>query len=553
MGMLSESGGNGVWSVSHPLFPVSYVWSLKMPPVTKNRTAAPAAAPRKPAVEVDPHSGRPILYPVLTVCGVEIPEEDRILTVEAAKEILGWETESEHIARLTEGLSPEQVKTMNVSFGDDYALKDLNGEKVALRNNISNRPLNETWMMQIAQDILGGNWRFNTETIIVGKTGKLLSGQHRLIGFVFAEMLRLAQDEKGAELRKRHPEPLTLEALVSYGVEETGDVTRTLDNVRPRSLSDVLFADTDTFKDISAATRESVCRLADYAIRTVRDRTGDDEDAFAPNKAHSESLDFLSRHPRLTQAVKSIHTECVKENAKGEKQNAKVLREMVGIGQGMAAGMMYLMGAGASDRDKWAGAENPSDRQLNFELWDKAVLFWSLLVNTEDRTMDVVRNACKGLDNPRTGQKGPVKAKLAVVVNAWNQYKDGGRITPNNIQPEYEEAAPGKEARLIQPNVEGIDLGDVKALRRAEKEALQIAKKAEEEAAKAEAEEAGELSEGEEAEVAETAAEVAARAAAVKAESLAKKRDEKPVAAAPKAPAAAPAPKAPLRGGTAKR
>lgn len=498
-------------------------------PAQKGATSTKVATHDKPKDEI---TGRPVLFDTLTVCGIEIPEDDLMVTAEDAKTLLGWETESEHEARLTEGVSPEVASKMNVKYGAEYDLLDYNGEKVRLSNNTRNRPLNPSWMQQLAQDILNDNWQFNGEAWIIGETGLALSLQHRALALIWAEQVRSYEGDdeekqaKAAHWQELHPEPLTIPALVVRGVKETPDVTRTLDNVRPRSLTDVLFADTSLFHKTSKADREKLCRITDYAIRTVWYRTGESLDAFSPHRTHSESLEFLSRHPRLLKAVNHIFTETNKKNAEGEKTS--VLAEY--ITPGTAAGLMFLMGASTSDRERWDNADTPNDRHLDFERWETAEMFWAGVGDAKNQEFTPIRKAIANCGNPDTGASAPVPVKIAVLVNAWNEYVDeNGAMTVKNIMPEFGPVDDNGRRPLVGiPSVGGIDLGDPKEVQKAqEEEEAAAAAEAEAAAAAEEAAAAEAEGDGEDTSAEDEQAEVEARKAEVKKESLAAKAGKK--------------------------
>lgn len=58
--------------------------------------------------------------------------------------------------------------------------------KSLLERNEANRNINEKLVAKIADDIRGGYWELNGETIIIAKDGQLNDGQHRLNGVVAA-------------------------------------------------------------------------------------------------------------------------------------------------------------------------------------------------------------------------------------------------------------------------------------------------------------------------------------------------------------------------------
>lgn len=514
--------------------------------------AAPKATTTAPKSEL---TGRPILYPKITVNGHEIPMEDLLQTAEDAKVMLGWETESEHEARLTEGLSPERAAKMDVQYKNDYDLIDYNGEKVKLNNNTRNRPLDPKWMQQLGKDMLSSYWRFNGESWIIGQTGLALSLQHRALALIWAQQMidYEGDDEDKLEVAKKlkaefGDKPLAIPAIVVRGIEESPDVTRTLDNVRPRSLADVLFADTSLFNQTAKADREKLCRYVDYAIRTIQKRTGENLDAFAPRRSHSEPLEFLSRHPRLLKAVQYIFTEVNRKDAGGEKPS--VLEEYVA--PGTAAGLMFLMGSSLSDRERWDAADTPNDRHLNFDRWEQAELFWSGLGDAKNGDFNAVRQTIAKCGNAQTGSTAPVAVRVAVIVNAWNEYVDeNGVMSQKNIMPEFGEMDDhGNRALVGHPSVGGIDLGDAKKVWAEEEEEAAAAAAAAEEAATKAREAAKAKAAEENAKKAQAGpsakekAEIEKRKAEVKAQSIEAKVNGTPATGTPK--------KGGLRGGVGK-
>src|SRR5262245_23709034 len=135
-----------------------------MPRVEKRREKA------APQGKTQQAGKRPILYPEVTVrmCLGENP-----LTVEQARQLLGWEEE-----------------TAGVQFGPRHLVEvsRLVGRKIRCSNNINNRPIYKSDIESLQQEILRKRWRLNGETIIIGQSGLVLNGQHTLLGLILAEM-----------------------------------------------------------------------------------------------------------------------------------------------------------------------------------------------------------------------------------------------------------------------------------------------------------------------------------------------------------------------------
>src|SRR5574337_1244132 len=135
---------------------------------------APKAKKERKVVLIE----RPVRYPTIEICGVEIPLESFRITVARAKELLGWENEDEFYERLKKD-DPE-VSREACTFEEEYLFLDEDKRKVRCWNNVHNRPFTMGWARSIAQDILNRKWHLNLETIIISSTGAVLSGQHRL-------------------------------------------------------------------------------------------------------------------------------------------------------------------------------------------------------------------------------------------------------------------------------------------------------------------------------------------------------------------------------------
>jgi hypothetical protein len=319
-------------------------------PVKKTTSKSPKTKPTKKATTPKAKTKqeeRPLLYEEITTriatCGDNITEEE-------AKALLGWKEESE-----------------NIKFGNDYLLKDKHGVKVQCVHNSNkfntNRPLYKSNYENLEQEFLNNRYTFNGEPIIIGKTGFVLNGQHTLIGFILA----CQQFDKGSarwsEQGKVRP---TLEKLIVFGVDESDIVVNTMDTCKPRSLTDVIYRSAH-FAEVPARKRKKISRVLDFAVRTLWYRTGADENAFAPRRTHAESMDFVDRHPKLLNCVKHIMEEDGKEK-----------RISSFISPGTASALMYLMAAHSSS-DKYGKTQVPSEADINFDYWDRAEDFWTVL------------------------------------------------------------------------------------------------------------------------------------------------------------------------------
>lgn len=404
--------------------------------VTKTKAAATPKSAKEPKKAPSNTSGRPIVYDKVVVNGVVIPEENTIITSDMAKQLLGWEEES------------DQVK-----FGDSYTLTYASeGKTVKVRctNNDGNRPFNEQWCRTLAQDVLNKHWQFNLETIIISKTGRVESGQHRLIGLVLA-CAEWSGPQK-AHWQLIWPQEPTIRSLVAFGAEENAEVTRTLDNVRPRTLGDVLFCDSSVFGDTPPNARKQLVRMVEHTVRLLWARMGQDNNAFAPYRTHSESLDFIARHLKILECARHIYEE---NGGKGSGKDGPISKW---ISAGYASAVLYLMGASRSDLDTYRNADTPSEALLDWSTWEKACEFW-VEFGQSVTVMKLVRQALAGLADPETGAAGSRDEQLAILAHAWPLYLEGQEITDEDLQLKYGTDEDGMRFLLDAATFGGVDMG----------------------------------------------------------------------------------------------
>lgn len=424
--------------------PVSKEPVASVPETTS--TAKPTSAKprgRKKAATIE----RSVKYPTRTA-EVRLVETGNPIDAALAKELLGWE-ELEDSA-------------------DNYLLIDENGKKVQCVNNAHNRPFNETWARTLAQDILNGHWRDNGEAIVIGKSGQVLSAQHRLVGLVLAD--QLWRGKNAPHWKSKSSTPPVIESTLSLGVSEEPATIRTLDNVRPRTLSDVLYTEEDVFGKLSAAARKEAIRNLDYAIRFLWNRTGQSNPSygsFTSYRTHSESLEFLDRHPRVAKIVE--HITGINEKPKMKDEDGKVVTGPAPITQvagsaGVAAGIEYLAGCSASDEDQVAAyhqAEPPAEKRGKKDLLDWSLLEKALAFFEELPQMEQIREVMIDLLPAMEGDlKVSQAVKAAVLVKAWEHYKEDRPFTAEDITPETVVDGFGNRILAESPTLGGIDDGD---------------------------------------------------------------------------------------------
>lgn len=376
------------------------------------------------------------------------------LSVEDAKDLLKWE---------------------ELEDGDkgSYLIQSPSGHKVRCGNVARNRPFSESWSKSIGQDILNGNYAFNGENIVIGKTAAVLSGVHRLVGFICAEEIRLSQPY----YQNLHPQPLTLSTAMVYGIEETEAVLRTLDNTRPRTLKDALWT-SDFLSKVVADKKSATVRAAALAVQTLRKRTGARHCDYHRFSSNSELLDFLSNHSKLKEAIKWVVEEDVVVEI-GEQEVRRISGQGQWLSAGAAAALLYLLGSSASDGDvyrnpkqKRNGVSVRDESKLNFANWDKAEDFLTLVFGGDEEDGDFAKALRKGArrkvergDNENgyifgTGKiqgTGTPDEKFAHLVKAWEVYLSGEKPTPGLFKLEYTGNKP--EDLQENPTCNGIDEG----------------------------------------------------------------------------------------------
>lgn len=338
--------------------------------------------------------------------------EDAI-TIAQAKEMLGW----------------EEVE------GDDYLLVDEEGKKIRCTRNTRNRPFDRPRSEQYAQVVLQRQWagpRGNGKTVngeagVIGQTGEVLSFQHRLIGLILAGQ-RWAKEvdiETGVQhWIKNWPEEPVLESVVVLGVDESGETTMTIDNVKPRTAADVFYTDPAIWPKEKPKDRRELCKILEFAVRFIWHRTGAKNDPYAPLLPHPEAKALIASHPRLLRAVKHIY----EENA-GEENFIKSV-----VALGTAAGLMFLQASGRTKPENYDGDE----KSMDWTLWDLATEFWVKFAQQEGG-FKILRKAIGAMANIEGKGGAPSAVKLGMICKAWLLFADEAPLTEKTLKYQWVE------------------------------------------------------------------------------------------------------------------
>lgn len=331
---------------------------------------------------------RKVVYPHIEIelC-LEEPEYEGqevvgAITAEQAKVLLGWETEAQFIARMK--AKDGSLKDSQLKFGDHATLRDFLGNPVICWNSLDNRFLDQKWAKSLDQDMLNKNWAdsrntrdddeepmsINGETIIIGKYGNVLSANHRLVGLVLAQQL-WAGPEKDHWQSEEHwgEEEPTIEGLIVYGISENPRVIQTLDNTKPRSPTDIFFT-SPLFKDLNPVSKHDCSQCLSVAVKRLWARTHQmDYNVYEKFMTNSTLIDFVERHPKILDCVRWVY----EHDKHGEFQL------YLQVQPGICAALMYLMGASATDPDKYIQNPPPSEEHISWKHWKKAMSFWESL------------------------------------------------------------------------------------------------------------------------------------------------------------------------------
>lgn len=334
--------------------------------------------------------GRMIMANALTLIEYSKNSKEGSLTVEKAKEILGW---------IDSGSLPDGAK-----LEGEAKFRDRNGNQVQLRNANQNRPFRLGLARRYANEILRNCWHLNGETVIVDSNDKIHDGQHRLVGFILADQMR----QKDPEWKSRGK--LTIEIVVIKGISPKQEVVDSIGIGQKRTLGDVLYRDkVFATKENKESVQKKLSNVLAGAVRLVWLRLGGKIVSDAPHFPHSEALAFADQHPKIV--------ECV-QFADGMDFTGILSKPYV-------AGLMYLMAASATDKEAYEAGER-DEELINFDRWEAAEQFFTLLSSGIDLKKGSPILALRDKLRDSTAAGGKDRDKIVYwTIMAWNAYIDG--------------------------------------------------------------------------------------------------------------------------------
>lgn len=380
----------------------------------------------KPSGNGDGHvigarEGREVIYPKVEVT---LAQGENAVTAEQAKLLLGWQEVTD----------------------SEYDLTDVHGKKVRLCNCVGNRWFTADNADMIAESILrpttdkNGNqthhtkWRLNGETLIIGMTGTIISAQHRLVGLILAAQ-RWAMDKDAYPNWETEP---VMETIVVYGIHEDEETTRTNDTGLGQTMAHAFYRSSH-FADMPNKLRRSISRYAEHSVRCLWRRTGF---ATVEHRTNSEAMQFFEQHLHLKDCLKYVFDE--------EK-----ISENLSIGS--AAGLMYLMASGHSERSHYERVGVRTEDPLDWDLWDKSCSFWVDFANKAENLKPIFDGYAKIIEE--TGSKPSAAEKEALIALAWSCYVGDEEITDDALYLSYDTEEDGTMTLTSDPKFGGIDLG----------------------------------------------------------------------------------------------
>lgn len=350
---------------------------------------------------------------------IEVVNHHREMEADDAKAYLGWKIEAEG----------------EKEFGEAYALKDREGNKVQLLNNATNRPYSKSDAERNCDAMQNGLWALNGETMTIDDKGQVVSAQHRQIGLVLANQAR-----KGEGKAKK----VTIPAIVVKGISAKKEVVDTADTGRSRKLADVVFRNKEFGAKRSPKELKGLAKDFSVASRLAWLRTNGSLVSGSGRFEHVEAVAFQKKHPLLKECV----TFVFEENGGNSKDEGRKISRYVSLGY--AGALMYLM---ATSKTKLESGE------ISDKLKAKAEEFWTLLANGGTQT-DLWGALRKKLADMAAGSGSDRDEICGVIIKAWELFVAGkadSKVSVADISIKRK-VVDGKKKLAEIPRLGGLDV-----------------------------------------------------------------------------------------------
>ncbi len=445
----------------------------------KKKKKAPPAAKSDDSDKAFVDVARPCVYPDLVA---ELCFGANAVTERDAEIMLDWCSENQFQSRqMAKNPGTEKAQW---AYNDVYMLIDAEKNKVRCLNNLDNRSFDPRWCGGLVQTILKWHWAgpttiselvqyvygkpgmqpwtapdgkvyqvgeliqmaagtINGSCIGLSRTARVESGQHTLCALKIANQLYHAAPrgtypewdaylDEYAHLHDWGPNHLpgpVIETILVKGLSEDRRVLQSVDHCKPRTPADVFYT-SDIFVSLRnyPAKRQEMSRMLQAAVELFWKRT-----KRSGYRTHSEIMQIVVDHPKLIKAVEHIFKENadVRRTTDGKVVGGYYISNLK-LSPGQSACLMYLMGCSDSDGDEYRNGNPPREKELDFDAWDAAKEFWTLL-GASPGFEPVRRQLLTKVIGSGTPEEIELtgglaqRSKLCILAKAWKVWREEGR------------------------------------------------------------------------------------------------------------------------------
>lgn len=350
---------------------------------------------------------------------VTVYQGDNELTVEKAKEIIGWQVAGDGQPADWDG----KDATFRVKLPGDKKTTP-----VKLINSRDNRPIRMALVGRYKNKMLSGQWAglsnckkystCNGESMGVDENNQATSMQHRLVAFILAEAARKHNPETHGK------KPLTMQAIVVEGIDP--QAADTVDLGQNRTTSDVLFRRHEFAGNYTDGEKKKLSNILAGAARLAWIRSSGRSVSSASKFEHEDMLEFVEENPRLHDAVETVFGHDFAKR----------------ITPAYAAGLLYLAGTSTSIVEHDG---NEFQRVLDYENFDKAIEFWESFATGADLEKDSPILALRNfLDTVDAGSAEDRDIIVIAATRAFNLWLAGEKASTKDIRPKMKNVDTGQ-------------------------------------------------------------------------------------------------------------